>query len=109
MLGTRIRKFGGDLEWRLGTVRGLRDQGGVRRARVAAKRLRYLLEPFRTDIDAAEPLIAQLCHLQEILGELHDSHTHRARLARELAAGGREHDRRLEAAVLAHPNGASRR
>lgn len=108
VLGSRIRKFGGDLEWRLATVRGLRDQGGVRRARIAANRLRYLLEPFRGDPGDAEPLIAQLCHLQELLSELHDSRTQCDRLGRELGAGGREHDRRLEpAVVLSHPDGAT--
>ena len=99
VLGGRIRKFAGDLEWRLGEVRGLRDHRAAHRARIAAKRLRYLLEPIRTDVDGVESLITTLRHLQDLLGELHDSQTHRAALARELGAAGREHDRRLRDAM----------
>ena len=99
VLGARIRKFAGDLEWRLGDVRGLRDQRAAHRARIAAKRLRYLLEPIRSEVDGVESLIARLQRLQDLLGELHDSQVQRASLAGELAAAGREHDRRLRAAV----------
>ncbi len=101
VLGGRIRKFGGDLEWRLGAVRGLRDERAAHRARIAAKRLRYLLEPIRSEVDGVEELIGRLRHLQDLLGELHDSQTQRAELTGELIAAGREHARRLDAAVLA--------
>ena len=103
VLGSRIRKFGGDLEWRLGAVRGLRDKRGAHRARIAAKRLCYLLEPIRTEVDGVEELIGRLRHLQDLLGDLHDSQAHRDQLAGELTAAGREHGRRLDAAVLAAP------
>jgi CHAD domain-containing protein/CYTH domain-containing protein len=99
VLGSRIRKFGGDLECRLGAVRTMADDRPAHRARIAAKRLRYLLEPIRSEVDGVEPLITALRTLQDTLGELHDSQVQRAALGRELAEAGREHARRLDAAV----------
>jgi CHAD domain-containing protein/CYTH domain-containing protein len=101
VLGGRIRKLAGDLECRLGAVRTLADDAEAHRARIAAKRLRYLLEPIRGEVESVESLIAALRSLQDALGELHDSHTHQRELARELAHAGREHARRLDAAVRA--------
>ena len=101
VLGSRIRKFGGDLECRLAAVRAMTDDDPAHRARIAAKRLRYLLEPIRAEVERVEPLIAALQSLQDVLGELHDSQTQRAALAGELGRAGREHARRLEAAVRA--------
>ncbi len=106
VLGARIRKFGGDLESRLAAVRSLRDQDAAHRARIAAKRLRYLLEPIRIEADGVEPLIGQLRHLQDLLGELHDSQTHRTGVLAALDAAGREHDRRLAVGVTSSPQGA---
>jgi CHAD domain-containing protein len=96
VLGARIRKFAGDLEWRLGELRGGTTGGAAHRARTAAKGLRYLLEPIRTEAEDVEALITRLRRLQDLLGELHDSRVHRAGLGRELAAAAREHDRRLQ-------------
>ncbi|HET8833974.1 MAG TPA: CHAD domain-containing protein [Gemmatimonadales bacterium] len=101
VLGSRIRKFAGDLECRLGAVRTMIDEAPAHRARIAAKRLRYLLEPIRSEVDGVEPLIGKLRELQDALGELHDSRTHRAALLRDLARAGREHERRLDASVRA--------
>jgi len=101
VLGGRIRKFGGDLECRLGAVRTMIDEAPAHRARIAAKRLRYLLEPIRSEVEGVEPLIAKLRELQDALGELRDSRTQRAALLRDLAKAGREHERRLDAAVRA--------
>jgi CHAD domain-containing protein/CYTH domain-containing protein len=106
VLGGRIRKFAGDLEWRLSEIRGLRDRRAAHRARIAAKRLRYLLEPIRAEVDGVEPLIASLRQLQDLLGELHDSQTQHAALAGEVVAAGREHDRRLLAVIAAPARGA---
>jgi CHAD domain-containing protein len=41
-------------------------------ARLAAKRVRYLLEPVAKLADGAKPALERLRHLQEQLGELHD-------------------------------------
>jgi CHAD domain-containing protein/CYTH domain-containing protein len=99
VLGSRIREFGGTLECRLAEVRTMRDEVPAHRARIAAKRLRYLLEPLRGEQDGVEPLIVRLRRLQDALGELHDSRAHRRDLLRDLDAAGREHARRLAAMV----------
>ena len=101
VLGSRIRKFAGDLECRLGAVRTMVDEAPAHRARIAAKRLRYLLEPIRSEVDGVEPLIGKLRELQDALGELRDSRTQRAAVLRDLVKAGREHERRLDAAVRA--------
>lgn len=59
------------------------DFDAAHRARIAAKRLRYLLETLNGDPDAAA-LVARLTSLQEILGVVHDSHRIVNRLVREL-------------------------
>lgn len=101
VLGSRVRKLGGDLECRLAAIHAMADEAAAHRARIAAKRLRYLLEPVRGEVDGVEPLIDRLRDLQDALGEVHDSQTHRTELMDELAAAGRAHSRRLDAAVRA--------
>ncbi|HEX3233789.1 MAG TPA: CHAD domain-containing protein [Gemmatimonadales bacterium] len=99
VLGSRIRKFGGDLEWRLAEIGSIEDERQSHRARLAAKRLRYLLEPIRDEVHGVEPLIERLRTLQDHLGELHDSQTLQADLAAALLGAGEEHARRLSRAV----------
>jgi CHAD domain-containing protein len=53
-------------------ARAAHDVGAAHRARIAAKRLRYLLEPLDADARAAD-LIARLSTLQDRLGEFHDA------------------------------------
>lgn len=58
----------------LGQVHSLADIEAAHRARIASKRLRYLLEPFRHvagEIDEAAELLKQV---QDDLGDLHDLH-----------------------------------
>lgn len=60
---------------RLESITGPGDQPGVHRARIEAKRLRYLLEPLRGHprADASGP-VERLKEAQDVLGALHDSH-----------------------------------
>ena len=48
------------------------DDPEVHRARIAAKRLRYLLEPLTEAVPATAGIVARLRALQDRLGELHD-------------------------------------
>ncbi len=59
------------------------DFEGVHRARIAAKRLRYLLETLNGD-PAASVLVKRLTGLQDVLGLAHDSHRIANRMVREL-------------------------
>ena len=42
-------------------------------ARISCKRLRYLIEPYKDD-PAVDKLVQRLKALQDVLGELHDTH-----------------------------------
>lgn len=44
----------------------------IHRARIRAKRLRYLLDPLRPELARVRPVISQLKKMQDALGELHD-------------------------------------
>lgn len=48
------------------------DDAEAHRARIAAKRLRYLFEPVKTALPEARTLIDPIKRLQDLLGELHD-------------------------------------
>ncbi|MEE8408191.1 MAG: CHAD domain-containing protein [Myxococcota bacterium] len=62
-----------DALWKLLTAIGsVDDERTIHEARVAGKRLRYLLEPVRDEIGAARSLVKWLKQLQDTLGELHD-------------------------------------
>lgn len=50
------------------------DEENSHRARITAKRIRYLLEPFAAECPEARAAAKRLKQLQELLGELHDAH-----------------------------------
>ncbi len=60
---------------RLDRVESLENEAEAHAARIAGKRLRYLLEPLRDEARAASPLVEDLKSLQDGLGELHDAST----------------------------------
>ncbi|MDH5197979.1 MAG: CHAD domain-containing protein [Gemmatimonadota bacterium] len=69
-----LRQHSAELEARLTAIRGPEDEENAHEARISAKRLRYLLEPVRTDAAGVRPLVAHLKDLQDLLGSLHDMH-----------------------------------
>lgn len=77
-----IREGTAEFRRELRAVHTLADREHAHAARIAAKRLRYLLEPFTAALPGAEPAVAELTVLQDLLGELQDRHT----LAGELRA-----------------------
>lgn len=58
----------------LGRIRDANDAEGAHRARIAVKRLRYLLEPVARSNRRARSLIPRLKLAQDLLGEHHDMH-----------------------------------
>jgi CYTH domain-containing protein len=68
------------LEYRLGTIHTISDEAEAHASRILVKRIRYLLEPFQTELSGAPAAIDRLKQLQDLLGELHDLH----RIASEL-------------------------
>ena len=77
-----IREGTAEFRSELGAVHTLADREHAHAARIAAKRLRYLLEPFTKELPGAAAAVAELTALQDLLGELQDAHT----LAGELRA-----------------------
>jgi CHAD domain-containing protein len=77
-----LRTLAGELLDALEGVADAADAAGQHAARIATKRVRYLLEPLTTRVPGGRALVRQLQQLQDVLGELHDAHV----LAGELAA-----------------------
>jgi CHAD domain-containing protein len=76
-------------------VESIDDAGALHRARIAAKRLRYLLETL-PDVPGAPVLIERLTALQDGLGLAHDRHLMVERIVRELGElGARDARRRM--------------
>ncbi|HEX8244554.1 MAG TPA: CHAD domain-containing protein [Longimicrobium sp.] len=73
VLGRKALELAAGLERRLAAVRSIDHQEKAHRARIAAKRLRYLLEPFAVELEGAPELVKRLKRLQDALGEMHDA------------------------------------
>jgi CHAD domain-containing protein/CYTH domain-containing protein len=81
-----LRQHAADLEVRLAAIRGPDDEENAHEARISAKRLRYVLEPVRTEADGVKVLVEHLKDLQDLLGALHDMHVLDAALLEALEA-----------------------
>jgi CHAD domain-containing protein len=86
ILAGQARELAGHLE-RIG---GAGDAEEAHRARIAAKRLRYLLEPLAGEVPGGKAAVKRLKELQELLGELHDAHVLEAELAAGVERAGAE-------------------
>ena len=62
------------LERRLLRVEAETSESEIHRARIAAKHLRYLLEPFAAVLPGGYAIIAHLKGLQDAFGDVHDAH-----------------------------------
>jgi CHAD domain-containing protein len=79
------------LERRLQRIEDEADEHAIHRARIAAKHLRYLLEPFAATLPGGGAIIDRLKALQDAFGDVHDSHVFLPQLheARREAERGR--------------------
>jgi CHAD domain-containing protein/CYTH domain-containing protein len=82
-----VRRAAARLEDRLARVQVYSDLEPLHRARIAAKRLRYLLEPFSMFLPACEPVVQRLKDLQTGLGDVHDAQVFEAELRAALRPG----------------------
>jgi CHAD domain-containing protein len=94
--GELILDHADDLKALLATIRSPAHESEAHDSRIAAKRLRYLIEPLRRSVDGVKPLVIQLKSLQDVLGELHDTHVLAAEIADSMPAvaaerAGRRH------------------
>jgi CHAD domain-containing protein/CYTH domain-containing protein len=81
-LAPRVRTQARELERHLGNVHSERDVREGHEARIAAKRLRYLLEPVMKIIPGAADLVDRLKSLQDVLGDLHDAQVFGAEISK---------------------------
>ncbi len=70
----QIVQLGQTLQRHLSKIQSITDEQEVHQARIAGKRLRYLLEPCAGSLEGGAPLIERLESLQDLLGDLHDAH-----------------------------------
>lgn len=89
-----------ELAQRLAAVHGHGDEAEAHLARIAAKRLRYLLEPVASAVPACRPVVERMRGLQDLLGELHDAHVLGGVLAEALDDSAAETARRLHEVAL---------
>jgi CHAD domain-containing protein/CYTH domain-containing protein len=85
----RLAEAAGRLQRRLSRVHQITDEEPIHRARIAAKRVRYLLEPFAQNYDDGPAIIDRLKELQDGFGEVHDVHVFAPILADTMAEATR--------------------
>jgi CHAD domain-containing protein len=71
--GELVAAHAAELEEHLDRVRSPEDETEAHEARIAAKRLRYVLEPLRDERPHVAAIIRRMKALQELLGQLHDT------------------------------------
>ena len=81
-----IRRHAAELGEYLKAVRTQEHMKEAHQARIAAKRLRYLLEPLVRRAAGTKGLTTQLKGLQDVLGQLHDMHVMSEEIASSLTA-----------------------
>jgi len=77
-----LRAQAGKLAKRLTNIESYEDASCVHKARLAGKRLRYLLEPIAASVESADRLVSELADLQDVLGNWHDVHVFSEALAK---------------------------
>ncbi|HEV8579880.1 MAG TPA: CHAD domain-containing protein [Thermoanaerobaculia bacterium] len=97
-----LRRQVAELEDHLARIADAADEREAHRARISAKRVRYLLEPFAGEVDGAAAVVKRFKAVQDLFGDLHDAHMLELEIADALedAAAGRA--RRLLEISLDH-------
>ncbi|HET7248293.1 MAG TPA: CHAD domain-containing protein [Gemmatimonadales bacterium] len=96
-----------ELDQRLGEIRHTEDEA-AHRARIAAKRLRYVVEPVRGALPGADELIRRLKAIQNLLGELHDLQALESVVRTAVGTAAAERAEQLLVAKLTEPAPAGR-
>ena len=108
VLAMLLRDQVGALRQAVEAIGGPSDQQTVHRARIEGKRLRYLLEPLRghEGADASAP-IKHLKEVQDLLGDLNDSHVLAAELRETLVEAAAELARAQHASIYGADAGSA--
>jgi len=100
VLGPLVRSQAVALGDRLAAVQSVQDQAVAHAARIAGKRLRYLLEPVAEVLHGGPPLLKQLRSLQDTIGDMHDVHVMAEEVIQAAEVAGAEQARRVAMALL---------
>lgn len=96
-MAARVRAQAARLRRRLDAVRAPHDVEAAHQARIAGKRLRYLLEPVVPHVAEGKATLERLKALQDTLGDFHDAHAWQQVMADALERAAREEARALVA------------
>jgi CHAD domain-containing protein/CYTH domain-containing protein len=96
-----LRTHADDLGSKVAAIRSAADRRAMHEARISAKRLRYLLEPLRGELRGTKAVVRSFKELQDLLGQIHDTHVIEATLATSLEEVSREKANRLRELALA--------
>ncbi len=86
-------------------ISGVDDASHMHRARIHAKRLRYLLEPLRPERELANAIVRELKRLQDLLGDLNDLHNLASSVGRALEEAAVDRARQLAEAAMVDVSG----
>ncbi len=78
--GDLARELSERLKQRLVRIHGFSSERAIHRARIGAKHLRYLIEPFAGAVPDGAALVDRLKKLQDAFGDVHDAHVFLAEL-----------------------------
>jgi len=73
VMAAQVRGHAAELQGRLDTIQDATDRDRLHAARIAGKKLRYLVEPLSGRIEGAAVLVRQTKALQDALGDVHDA------------------------------------
>jgi CHAD domain-containing protein len=96
-----VRQGLAELERHMAAIHTMSDREPVHGARISAKRLRYLLEPFAQAIPDGTAAVEQLTAFQDILGRLQDTYVMADELREELGQVAAQRARRAGDELLA--------
>ena len=83
-----VHAVSGRLRDHLRWILGYSSTDAIHRARISAKHLRYLLEPFAPAIPDGAAVVGRLKALQDVFGDVHDAHVFADELGSIASTGG---------------------
>jgi CHAD domain-containing protein/CYTH domain-containing protein len=104
-----IEAHAGELRSLLASIHTPEDEEPAHSARIAAKRLRYLVEPLRESFEDATGVVKDIKRLQDVLGELNDTHVLTGEVAAATEIAAAEQARRLHELALEESSGQAPR
>ena len=95
-----LAEYADILQQSLVAAHSAEDAELLHRARIEAKRLRYILEPLQSELLEARPLIKGMKSLQDCLGELQDTRVLTTEISKALESSALEEARKLRDLAL---------